>query len=1088
MIVFTKKQEKTSALSGIMHFLYTAILCRCFVFLRMVKSSNVFLVPCGKMLGILLFTFISLSGAYAQKVINGKVTDEKGESLSGVTVLLSGSSMGTSTNIDGFYEISVPSGNSVLTFSYIGFKKHSETVGNRNVINVVLTEDAKYLDEVVVVGYGAQKRATLSGSVSQIDNKELMKAPMQNISNMLTGKLSGLTSIQQSGKPGADGTILYIRGLNTFSGGNNPMVIVDGVPRTMDYLNPNDIESVSILKDASASIYGVQGANGVILITTKSGSESPPKISYDGSYTATQNTAMPDFLNPVDYMYWHNKAREMDGLAPLWTADIQNRVINNDPNSIWGQTDWFDMIFRTGLSQQHNISASGGTEKVKYYTSAGLMRQEGTLRNTDFNRYNVRTNLDIKVSKDLRFIANLSGYHTARNWPASDIGNQTEFNPIRQAITTIPIIKSEYQGLPTAWQAGSNMVNPYAALYKSGYQKQNRWRLDSNFKLEYDFSGLTDILRGLKISLFGAYNYEHTADLAFNHYYQLYSVNNTLDESIVGATGYTPGSGFTKSSSYGTDWMLRPQIEYLREFSGKHSVGATLLFEERMGYSDTMTGRKIGYITENPVDLSMGTEYPNETYGAISSGSHSFTGQKSYIGRINYAFSKKYLAELAFRYDGSYRFAPERRWGFFPSASVGWVVSQEDFFSNAFPSVNYLKLRASYGQAGSDDIRDAGGNPLYFQYNSTLALASNSMALGGSSITQLYTTNAYIYRYLTWSSTNSYNLGIDFDMWKGKLGMELDLFYQLTSDILQPVSANFPPSLGGYYPSVENSGKVDNKGFEITLKHNNRINSDWSYGLKGNFSFARNKVLHRAMSDNHPNYRPQVGMPMNARYGFKALGFFQTQQEIDQYPNAPSGWINLGDLKYLDVNGDGRISMDHDYVKIGRGSVPEISFNFNIDVSYKNFYLSALWQGVSHSDYELSGAYNTGVIASTVYTSPFTGGGTSPRYLIEGAWTPENTNAKYPRLTTRANGNNAWQSSWWVINGEYLRLKNTNIGYSVPERVLNKTPFSRIYIYIAGTNLLTFSHFKYVDPESPSVSNGYYPQEKTYSIGANITF
>jgi len=338
------------------------------------------------------------------------------------------------------------------------------------------------------------------------------------------------------------------------------------------------------------------------------------------------------------------------------------------------------------------------------------------------------------------------------------------------------------------------------------------------------------------------------------------------------------------------------------------------------------------------------------------------------------------------------------------------------------------------------------------------------------------------------------------NMMRGLLGMELDVFYQVTNDILESVSANNPLSLGGFFPTIKNSGRVENKGFEITLKHNNRINSGLSYGLKGNFSFARNKVLKRSMTDNHPNYQPEVGAPMGVRYGFKALGLFQSWEEIDQYPAPPTGGtLRPGDIKYLDYNGDGKIDFsgrlsesapaNEDYVRIGYGPVPEINFNLNVDVSYKNFYFSMLWQGVSHTDYELSGWWDDRKYpASTPYTSLFPGYGNSPRYLVEQAWRPDNPDARFPRLTLTNSSNNAWQSSWWVINGEYLRLKNINLGYSVPDNVLQQTPFSRVNIYLAGTNLFTFTHFKYVDPESPSVSWGYYPQQKTYSIGLNLTF
>ena len=1008
--------------------------------------------------------------------VKGTVYDSNNEPLTGATVSIKGdTSHGTITNIDGHFNLKVQNLKATLIVSFIGYLTQEISLQGRSEIIVKLQDDTKTLDEVVVVGYGTQKRGHLTSAVSTVNAKELMKSPMQNVSNLLTGKVAGLTSIQASGKPGDDGTTMYVRGLNSFSN-NGPMVIVDGVPRPMDYLNPNDIESVSVLKDAAASIYGVQGANGVILITTKSGGDGPAKIAYDGSVTMTKNTAMPEFLDAKDYMYWNNKARQMDGLTPLWTADIQNKVLSNDPNSIWGETDWLKMIFQTGKTQQHNISASGGTEKTKYYASLGYMDQEGTLKNTSFTRYNMRANLDILVAKNLRFTTNISGYRSDRNWPGTTIGNQYDFDPVRQAINTIPIIKPEFNGMPTAWTGSSYYVNGYAALTESGYKEQTRWVLDSNYKLEYDFSDLTPILKGLRASVFGAYNYRNTVDSNYDRYYELYSVNDTFDEKVVGASGYNKDNGYTKSASWGDTWIFRPQVDYSRDFD-KHHVGLLLFYEAQKVYSNTMTGQKKGYYSDDPVDLTLGTTLPETPI----TGSHSYTGQASWAGRLNYAFNQKYLAELAFRYDGSYVFAPENRWGFFPSVSLGWVVSEENFFKKSLPFINYFKVRASYGQSGNDNVTA-------YLYNSNFDVSNNSMVLNGVPIAQFYTKNDYIYRNLTWATTHSYNVGFELDLWHQKLGIELDLFYKLTEDILESKSGSYPTSLGGYYPSYQNSGKVDNRGIELTLKHNNRVNRDWSYRLAGTFALARNRVLKKAVTDNYPNYQAVLGQPMNARFGFQAEGLFQSPEELNNYPAAPSGTVNLGDIKYRDVNGDGIISWQGDYVKTGYGSIPEINFSMNMELNYKNFYVTMLWQGVSHSDYELSGVYDKGTTASTSYTSPFGGKGNSPRYLIEGAWTPENTNAAYPRLTTIPNGNNAWRSTWWVVNGEYLRLKNFNIGYNVPEVLLKKTPFSRVNIYLAGTNLLTFSHFKYVDPESPSVSNGYYPQQKTYSVGLNVTF
>lgn len=1025
---------------------------------------------------VVIIFFLTNVGAFAQTNVRGTVTDSKGEVLIGVNVIVKGTRNGTVTDIDGAFSLSIPDPNSVIEFSYVGFKTMEVSLSGQTQIKVVLEDDTELLDEVIVVGYGTQKRIHMTGAVSQITSKDLKTAPMQNVSNLLTGKIPGLTSIQRSGKPGNDGTTLYVRGQNSFASDNSPMIIVDGVPRSIDQVNPNDIESISVLKDASASIYGVQGASGVILITTKTGNDGPAKITYDGSVTITQNTAMPKMLNAADYMYWHNKARTMDGLTPLWTADIQNKVLSNDPNSVWGETDWLDKIFRTGIMNQHNISASGGSQKTKYYASLGIMDQEGTMVNTNFTRYNLRTNLDVQVANNLKLTANMAGYRSDRDWPGTDISNQGEFNPVRQAINSIPIIKSDYDGLPAAWYGSTYLVNGYAALTESGYKRQSKWNLDSNVKLEYDLSDLTDALKGLRISMFGSYNYSNTIDSNYDRYYELYYVNQNFDEGVGGASGFNPENSYLKAASWGDNWLVRPQIDYSREFEDHH-LGVLFAYEAKKSYSNTMTGTKRGYYSDEPVDLSLGSTLPETPI----TGSHVYSGgQLSYIGRINYAYSTRYLAEVAFRYDGSYIFAPGNRWGFFPSTSLGWMISEENFFKERVSNVDYLKIRASYGKSGNDGVSP-------FQHFSLYSLANNSMVLGNKSISQFYTTNSYVYSNLTWETTDSYNFGFDLDMWNRKLGMEVNVFYKLTKDILEEQVGYYPPSLGSYFPKFQNTGKVENKGFEVSLKHFNRVNSDWNYSLRGDFAFARNKILSKKVSDDRPNYRAVVGQSIGARYGYQALGFFQTQEEINNYPAAPSGMIRLGDLKYEDINGDGIISSRYDYIKTGYGAIPEINFALNMDASYKNFYISLLWQGVANTDYELSGVYDSGVTSSTVYTSSFSGGN-SPYYLIDGAWTPENTNAKYPRLSSVANGNNAWQSTWWVVNGNYLRLKNANIGYNFPEKLLKNTPFSQVNIYLAGTNMLTFSHFKYVDPESPSVSNGYYPQQKTYTMGINVSF
>ena len=1031
-----------------------------------------------RLFAVLLCTF-SISWAYAQNVtVKGTVVDEEGEPLVGVSVVVKDDlKKATTTDIDGIFHISVPDANVTLNISYVGYQPQTIALKGRTDINVRMKVDTELLDEMVVVGYGTQKKTTLTGSVSSVGSKDLLRAPMQNVSNLLAGKASGITTLQQTGQPGADGASIYVRGLASFDA-RGPLVLVDGVERDMNLVNPNDIESISILKDASAAIYGVKGSYGVILITTKQG-QGAPKISYSGSVSAVKNTAFPEFLNASEMMYYKNKALLMDGLQPIYTADIQQQVLENAPDTPWGETNWFDEIFRTAVTTQHNVAASGATERVKYYTSIGYLDQQGTIKYTDYSRFNARANLDINVAKNLLFSTSLAGTHTLQDAPSSAaFGRQYEINPIRQATNTAPIIKKEWNGMPLAWKEGDAInLNPLEAL-KHGFYKRRRWIFNSTFKLEYDFSDLWSPLKGLKVSAFFSYDFNHSQSRELTESYKVLAFSNTNPYEYKEEVSYGIGmdKSLTRIADNNWSWMFRPMLSYFRDF-GKHSVGFIFLYEKQRSYTDMLAAFAKGFISSDPVDISLA---PEKKEGVSEpQGNYQYTGMASYAFRLNYDYDDKYLAEFALRRDGSYKFAPQNRWGTFPSASLGWVMSREAFLSDV-NWLDFLKVRASYGQTGDDNVTP-------FMYNASYKNATNSYTLGGNVLTQYYVNPVYQFFGQKWAHTQTYDVGVEFDFFHHKLGGEIDFFYKYTNDLLETASGSYPASLGGYYPSIANTGKVDNRGFEISLNHQLQVTNDFSYRVRGTFSFARNKVISKKLTDSYPSYRAQLGQPIGARYGYHCLGLFQTQEQIDNYPIAPSGETLLGDIMYQDVNGDGIISAAYDYVKIGYGQIPEINFSFNIDLNYKDFYLNTVWQGVSHCDYQLQGVYDSGVTASTVFTSSF-GTGNTPKYLVEGAWTPENPDAKYPRLSTVPRFNNAWVSDWWVVNGEYLRLKNIQIGYMVPERLLKKTPFSTVNVYLAGSNIWTLSHFKYVDPESPSVSNGFYPQQATYSFGLNVSF
>lgn len=1040
---------------------------------------------------VVMLAALSALGMTAQTIVTGTVLDSSGETLPGASVVLkSDPAVAAATNIDGKFSLKVPDLQQTLKISFIGYKTREVKLEGRNEVTVTLSEDSQMLDEVVAIGYGVAKKVSLTGSVSAITSKELVSAPMTNTSNMLTGKIAGLTAVQSSGRPGSDQSVLHVRGLNDFAG-SGPLCIVDGVPSSMDNINPNDIESVSVLKDAAASIYGVQGANGVILITTKKGNEGQAKISYDGSFSIVTNTAMPELMNAREYMYWHNRASEMDGYTPRYTADIQQQVIENAPGTIYGETDWQKMLWRTAFTQKHNISASGGTKKMTYFVSLGILDQEGTMRRTDYRRYNLRANLDMTVTKGLRFTTNISGFKAENYGPGFTLGNTYAWNPAFEATHALPIYKATYEGYPLAQTTGGDgQFNVGASLENSGWQKNFNNQVTANMKLEYDFGELMPQLKGLKASVWGSYYYGMTKIRNFMNSYEQMLINSISpgEPVLTRKSGTAEGGAFLKYLEARDGWIFRPQIDYNRTF-GRHTFSGLYVYEAQKNSSDSMQGEANQFASIDPIDISLGVEIPGRLVGK-----YGYTSIVSHVGRFSYDYDNKYLVDFAFRYDGSYKFAPENRWGFFPSVSAGWVISSESFLSDNAPWLDFLKLRASWGKSGKDNITA-------FLYNATFETAQNSIKFGDTVYNNYYT-NSYLQRDLKWSTTETYNIGLEVDVLQRKLGLEFDVYYQYTNNLIESVTGEYAPSLGGTNPKQGNTGSMDNRGVDLTVRHQLTVNKDFNYRLRGTFSFARNKVLKRNLTPSYPtSLQPRIGEPLGVRYGLKSDGLYQTEEQLRNAPrldgttwHSSSTGPRLGDIRYVDINGDGRINfVDNnnevlDMVRIGYGTMPEITFSFNADFYYKNFYLNMLWQGVSHCDYMLGGNDSYDWVVGTMLNTAFDQNGNGVKYVAENSWTPEHTDAKYPRLTTATGGNNILVSDFWMINGEYLRLKNLTFGYNVPEQVLRKTPFSGVNVYVAGANVLTFSHHKYVDPETPSATFNLYPQQRTWTLGLNVSF
>lgn len=1028
--------------------------------------------------------FFSAFITYAQVNVRGKVADTNGEALIGVNVIVKGTTQGTVTDNEGMFSLQVPNENSVLEFSYVGFKTIEIPLNGRTLLNVTMNEDTEMLEEVVVVGYGTQKKIHVTGSVSQISAEDIIKAPSGNITHTLVGKLPGLVATQKSGQPGSDNANLKIRGISTL-GDSSPMIIVDGVQRGFAYLDPNEIESISILKDASsAAVYGMQGAGGVILVTTKRGNIQKPKITYTGKISYNQNTNYPKFLNGPDFIRWYNRALEMDGNEPLFSQEVYNKVLNGDPEGKYADTNWFDELMKDGaFSTHHNISVNGGNESAKYFISLGYLNQDGILEKFGFTKYNLRSNVDINLQKGFKLGIDLAARQEHRKAGYYSVGNQAWNNPISLAQRMLPIVPTEYKGLPTAANIEAYKYNPIAYNNLTGYNNSVYNTLQSSLIFSWDVPKI----EGLNLKIQASYDKDYTTPKSWREqfYMNSYNVYTEEYEIVESFHGEPRESVLRNATSQSQRLTLQPSISYAKTF-GKHDLSGLVLYEQSSYESEGLAVIVQGFDLKTLHELSLGKDILNgKKTDAISGSSYKFN-RAGFVGRINYSYEDKYLAELAARYDGSVRFPPEHRWGFFPATSFGWRVSEEPFFAKYKDKIENLKLRLSAGLLGNDRIGD-------FQYLNLMQANPPTVYIGDKEYISIYTAGE-VNRDITWEKTSTYNAGFDLMLKNGIFGMEFDLFYKLTNDILISGGGLYPPSLGGNYPGTINGGKVSNKGFELVLTHRKSIN-DFHYDVRGNVGWSRNKILRMNESPNTPVYQKRTGRKMGEKMGFKTEGLYQSEEEINNSPtlgHLNKSQIRPGDLKYIDLNKDGKIERAQDYTYIGNSNLPELMFGLNLGASWKNFDFSVFFQGAAITDVFLSGVYPNGNVDQTQYTRPFFGHGNSPYFLIENSWTPENRNAEFCRLTTMAaemGNSNGWASDWWIRNGSYLRLKNMQFGYTLKNNYIQNIGIDNIRFMLTGANLFTWSELtKYnIDPETPEITNGYYPQQRTFEFGISFT-
>lgn len=1043
------------------------------------------------MLALMLAVALPFYG-YAQNMISGTVSDEQGEPLIGVSVLVKGTNAGVSTNIDGAFSIEAKKGQT-LSFSYIGMVPQNIVVGNSKTIDVVMVQAIENLDEVVVIGYGKQKKSSITGSVSAIKGEDLLLAPSTQLTQMLGGKVAGISSIQTSGEPGADQASLRIRGSN-----KAVTYIVDGVPRSIDQVDPNDIESLSVLKDAAATaVYGLNAAGGVIIVTTKKGRTGAPRVTYDGSVGVSMNANFPAFMNGEQFMNYYNMADMMDQMAsglitdrsqytPRYTPEMFAKVKNNDPTDGYDNYDYIDEVFGTGVTTKHNISMQGGTENHSYYASLGYLGQEGNIKNFKYNRYTMRFNLESKLAKYWTLSMGASGFVSDNKTPgyasggADNGSSEVGYMSIaHQTIAMHPYISPMMNGLYTGVQSNnsSNANSPLAAIHQSGYKKTNSLDLRSNISLQFDVPWV----KGLSAKVFGSYDYTSSTNKNLDTPFKVNLYNKSTGEFTVvqGEKGTSIQLG--EGSTFSKQLLGNFQINYDQTFNKVHNVSVLALMEAREWKTNSMAAYA--------KDLSF-VELPELSYGTMKSisGSSNRTRMMGYVFRASYNYDSKYFAEFSGRYDGSYKFSGNvsgKRWAFFPSGSVAWRLTRENFMEGTRSWLDDLKIRGSLGLVGDDS-----GSAAY-AFLSTYA-NGNKVYLNNTTMTSIY--QAYVANpNLTWTKTRSWNVGFDATMWGGLLGVEFDVFYNYTYDILQSLGSDYPPSMGNYFPSYANLGKTDARGIDVLVTHNNRFTlagKSFNYSIAGNVSWAKNRWLKYPDAANRQEWNKVTGTSLNATYGWTADGLFRTEEEIDN-----SAWYgsrpNIGDIKYVDLNGDGQITWD-DRGRIGRGLRPEITFGLNLGAEWNGIDLNAQFTGGAKFDVSMTGTYYNGNDDNTIWTQTFKEGGNSPLYLITNAWSIENPGGTMPRLTTgntSHGGDNGLASTFWFRKGDYVRLKSLQVGYTFPSKWMSKAGIERLRVYVEGSNLFTIDDLpKGFDPESPEVNNGYYPQQRTIMGGVTLTF
>ena len=1020
-----------------------------------------------------------------KRKISGRVTDIKGEPLIGVNVTVDGDANGSITNMDGLYEIFVTKKSVVLKFTYIGFKTSEiRTNASTNIYDVTLEEQVNELEETVIVGYGTQRKISNIGAQSSMKMEDI-KTPSASLTTTLAGRLAGVVAVQRTGEPGKDAADIWIRGIST-PNTSSPLVLVDGVERSFNDIDPEDIESLTTLKDASATaVYGVRGANGVILIKTKPGKVGKPTVSADYYESFTRFTKMVDLADGITYMNAANEAMRNDGIATKYTEDqIRNTIAGKDPY-LYPNVDWLKEIFNDwGHNRRVNVNVRGGSEKVAYYASVSYFNETGmtvTDKNINtydskmkYSRYNFTTNLNIDVTPTTKVEIGAQGYLGEGNYPAissADLYNAAmSISPVEYPKMFFVNGEAYVPGTST----NNNFNNPYSQATRRGYDNLTKNQIYSNLRVTQNLDMLTKGLKLTAMYAFDVYNEIHV------HQDRAESTYNFLDTSVPYDMNGQPilqriyeGSNvlsYKQETSGNKKTYLEASLNYDRTFNDDHRVSALFLFNQQS---------KLLYPKGTLEDA-----IPYRMMGIA--------------GRATYSWKDRYFAEFNIGYNGAENFSPKHRFGTFPAFGVGWVVSNEKFWQPLSKAVSFLKIRYTDGKVGNSEVSDR--RFMYLDQMKENGDYGYKFGPNGTKWAGYETVNMAVD--LIWEESRKQDLGIDLKLFNDDLSIVFDLFKERRENILLKREHSMPSFLG-YNTSAPygNIGIIENKGFDGTIEYNKRINKDWVIALRGNVTFNKDKWIQGELPEQKYEWMNQYGRNINGAKGYVAEGLF-TQAEIDDMARWESlsaankaitpkpfasqfGTVKAGDIKYKDLNNDGQIDA-YDQTYISRGDVPTTVYGFGFTVGWKDLSVGMMFQGVAGAERVLNGSS----------VNPFNGGGGGGNLYsnIGDRWTEENPdqNAFYPRLSygseTTSSINNFQKSTWWVRNMNFLRLKTLQLSYNLPKPWVNKVHLKNAAVYVMGTNLFTLSRFKLWDPELNTDNGASYPNTTSYSVGINFTF